>query len=131
MAYRFLADVVVVLHLSFVLFVALGGLLALRWPRVAWLHLPAAVWGVAIELGGWICPLTPAENRLRRLGGEGGYGGGFVESYVVPLLYPHALTRAQQVALGLSVLVLNVAVYGLWLRRRARRRRAGSGRASG
>jgi hypothetical protein len=111
MAYRLLADLVLVLHLAFVLFVALGGLLALRWRRAAWVHLPAASWGAVVMFTGWICPLTPFEKELRGLGGEAGYPGGFVEHYVVSLLYPAGLTRGVQVALGLGVILLNVAVY--------------------
>lgn len=124
MHYRFLADAVLVVHLAFVLFVVLGGLLVLRWPRLAWVHLPAAAWGALIEFAGWVCPLTPLENRWRRLGGGAGYEGGFVETYVLAALYPEGLTREVQVALGLAVLVVNAAVYFVWWRRR-RRRRAG------
>ncbi|HVF60626.1 MAG TPA: DUF2784 domain-containing protein [Thermoanaerobaculia bacterium] len=121
MLYRFAADGVLVLHAAFVLFVVLGGLLVLRRPRLAWVHLPAAAWGAAIEFWGWICPLTPLEQALRRRGGEAGYSGGFVEHYVVALLYPQGLTRGLQLALGLFVLAVNLAVY-LWVWRRARRR---------
>jgi hypothetical protein len=119
--YRLLADVVVVVHLGFVVFVVLGGLLVVRWRRLAWLHLPAVVWVIALELAGWICPLTPLENRLRRAAGGGGYEGGFVEHYLVPVLYPDVLTRRLQVGLAVLVLSVNVAVY-LWivLRWRAR-----------
>ncbi len=124
MLYRLLADLVVVLHVGFVLFVVLGGLLALRWPRAAWLHLPAAIWGAAIEFVAGICPLTPLENRLRRLGGEAGYSGGFVEHYVLPVLYPAGLSRGVQLALGAVVVVLNVAVYAVvwrrWRRKKSR-----------
>jgi hypothetical protein len=124
MLYRWLADLVVVLHFGFVLFVVGGGLLALRWPRLARVHLPTAVWGVLIEFGGWLCPLTPLENWLRRRSGGAGYSGGFVEHYVLPVLYPSGLTRGVQLALGLIVLVVNVAVYGYLLRHR--RLRAGA-----
>lgn len=118
--YRLLADLVVVVHLAFVAFVVAGGLLVLRWPRLAWAHVPAAAWGALIEFAGWVCPLTPLENDLRRLGGEGGYGGGFVERYLVGVLYPGGLTRAHQVALGLLVLAINGLVYWrLWRRSRA------------
>ncbi len=121
MFYRLLADLVVLVHFGFVLFVVLGGLLALRWPRAAWLHLPAALWGAGIEFAAGICPLTPLENHLRRLGGEAGYAGGFVEHYLLPVLYPDGLTRTVQLALGTFVLVLNLVVYAiLW--RRSRRR---------
>jgi hypothetical protein len=115
-----LADVVVGLHVGFVLFVLLGGLLVLRWPRVAWLHLPAAVWGALIEFAGWVCPLTPLENRLRRAGGTAEYAGGFVEHYLLPVLYPAELTRDVQYLLGACVVVLNAGVYW-WLLRRFRR----------
>jgi hypothetical protein len=123
MLYRLGADAVLLLHFSFVLFVVLGGLLALRWPRAAWVHLPAAAWGAGIELMGGICPLTPLENRLRRLGGEAGYPGGFVEHYVVSTLYPRELTHDIQLALGVLVIAVNVAIYA-WVWRRARRRAA-------
>ncbi len=119
MPYAALADAVVAAHLGFVVWVVLGGLLVLRWPRLAWLHLPAAVWGALVELAGWTCPLTPLENHLRTLAGDDPYGGGFVEQYLVPVLYPGALTRELQWALGIGVLLINAAVYGaLWARRR-------------
>jgi hypothetical protein len=111
MLFRILADATVAVHLAFVLFVILGGLLV-AWRRwIAWLHLPAAVWGAWIEFAGWICPLTPLENWLRRQGGGEVYTSGFVEQYVVPVLYPSALTRELQWALGGLVVVINVAVY--------------------
>jgi len=118
--YRWLADGVALLHLAFVLFVVLGGFLVLRWPRLAWLHLPAAVWGALIEFGGWICPLTPLENRLRRAAGGSGYEGGFLDRYIFGLLYPEGLTRIHQLVLGVLVLLLNTAIYGYltWRRRR-------------
>lgn len=117
MIYRVLADVVLVLHLGFVLFVVLGGLVAVRWPRVAFLHLPAAIWGVLIEYTGWICPLTPLENSFRVRGGEAGYSGGFIEHYIQPVLYPGGLTRSTQIVLGTLVLILNVAAYTIILAR--------------
>lgn len=118
--YVFLADAVVVTHVGFVLFVLLGGLLVLRWPRLGWVHLPAAAWGVWIEASGWVCPLTPLENWLRRRGGGDGYTSGFVEHYVVPLLYPAALTRELQWVLAAVVVLVNMAVYALVLYRRGR-----------
>ncbi|HEY9422909.1 MAG TPA: DUF2784 domain-containing protein [Thermoanaerobaculia bacterium] len=122
MLYRILADLVVVLHFGFVLFVVFGGLLAFRWPRVAWFHLPAAAWGAGIEFLQGICPLTPLENHLRHLGGEGGYSGGFVESYILPAMYPEGLTREVQLAIGIFVVALNAAIYAVVFRRRLRRR---------
>jgi len=122
-SYRALADFVVVAHLAFVAFVVFGGLLVLRRPWLAWLHLPAAVWGVMIEFAGWMCPLTPLENAFRVRGGEAGYSGGFVEHYLLPVLYPAGLTRGVQLVLGSIVLALNLAVYGAVIaRRRARTR---------
>lgn len=119
MIHRFLADAVLVLHLGFILFVVLGGLVVLRAPRLAWLHLPAVVWGACIEVFGWICPLTPLENRLRALGGEDGYAGGFIEHYLTALIYPAGLTRNLQFLLGMLVVAINLAVYlRLWQRRR-------------
>ncbi len=122
MIYRIGADAVVALHFAFVVFVAIGAFAVLRWPRLAWAHVPAAIWGAGIELAGGICPLTPLENRLRRLAGEAGYSGGFIEHYVMPVLYPGALTRGVQIALGVSVVAVNLAVYG-WLVARRRRGR--------
>jgi hypothetical protein len=118
---RLLADLLVLVHFAFIVFVVAGGLLVWRWRRTAWLHVPAAVWGALIELRGWICPLTPLENHFRRLAGRAGYAGGFIEHYVFPIVYPSGLTPRVQVALGLAVVALNVAMYG-WLivRRRAR-----------
>jgi hypothetical protein len=113
-----LADLVVVIHFCFVLFVILGGLLVLRWPRLAYLHLPAATWGVLIEFAGWVCPLTPLEQSLRLKAGEQGYSGSFIEHYVLPLLYPSALTRTIQVVLGIIVIAVNLGIYGYLLRRR-------------
>jgi len=115
--YRFLADTLLLLHFAFVAFVLFGGLLLLRWRRMVWLHMPAALWGVAIMFGGWICPMTPLENRLRRLSGESGLEGGFIEHYMLPLSYPAALTRGVQVTLGVLALVLNLSIYFLWYRR--------------
>ncbi len=117
MIYRALADLVLLVHLAFVLFVVLGGLPVLAWPRLAWLHIPAAVWGVLIEYTGWICPLTPLENSIRTRGGEAGYSGGFIQHYVQPVLYPAGLTRPTQVVLGSLVLILNIVAYGLVISR--------------
>lgn len=114
------ADLVASLHFAFVVFVLLGGLLVVRWPRWAWLHLPAVAWGVSIELMGWLCPLTPLENRLRNEAGLAGYEGGFVEHYLLPVLYPESLTRSVQIVLGLLVLLINVGLYGSMLRKRGR-----------
>jgi hypothetical protein len=118
MVYRILADVVVLVHLSFVVFAVLGGLLVLRWKRCLWMHLSAVAWAAAIEFGGWICPLTPLENWLRMRSGTPGYGVGFVEHYLLPVLYPASLTRGSQIALGVGVLLVNVAIYR-WVWRRA------------
>ena len=112
MLFLLLADLVVILHLSFVLFVVFGGLLVLRWPRLAWVHLPAAAWGAAVEFAGWICPLTPLEQWLRVEGGGLGYGSDFIERYVLPVLYPAGLTHNVQLVLGIVVVVINAAVYG-------------------
>lgn len=115
-----LADGVVLLHVAFIAFVVLGGLLCLRWPWLVLLHLPAWAWGAYVELSGGLCPLTPLENRLRAAAGEAGYRGGFVEHYLLPLIYPAALTRDVQLLLGGAVIALNLAVYA-WLLWRWRR----------
>jgi hypothetical protein len=116
--YRALADLVLVVHLAFVVFVVLGGLLVLRWPRLAWLHVPAAIWGVLIEYTGWICPLTPLENSFRIEGGEAGYSDGFIQHYIQPLLYPAGLTSFTQVVLGSVALILNLTVYAVVIARK-------------
>jgi hypothetical protein len=122
MAYRVLADLVVVIHLLFIVFVVLGGLLVLRWRWLAAVHVPAALWGALIELAGGICPLTPIENALRDAAGASGYTGGFVEHYLLPVVYPPALSRAVQLALAAVVVAVNATVYGrLWSTARARR----------
>ncbi len=114
MWYGFLADVVVLVHFLFVLFVILGGFIVLRWIAVAWLHLPAVAWGAYVEITGRICPLTPLENWLRFQGGEAGYHGDFIVEYLVPLLYPTGLARDVQLLMGGLVLLLNSGVYA-WL----------------
>lgn len=120
--HHLLADLVVALHLVFILFAVGGGLLALRWPRVVWLQLPAVLWGAFVEVTGRVCPLTPLENALRRAGGEADYAGGFVAHYVVPLVYPAALTREAQLALAVALVAVNALVYAaVWRRRRASR----------
>jgi len=116
--YPLLADLVLIVHLAFVVFVLCGGLLVLRWRWVAWLHLPAVAWGAFVEFSGWICPLTPLENWLRAQAGEADYDGDFVLRYLLPMLYPEALTHDIQVVLGALVLVVNLAIYG-WLWRRS------------
>ena len=115
MLYRALADTVLVAHFAFVLFAVLGGLLALRWRRVLWLHLPAVAWGLLVQLVNWDCPLTPLENYFRRLGGEAGYAGGFIEHYVHATLYPEQITHALRFGLGLVLLAVNLAAYSLVL----------------
>ena len=124
MLYGLAAEAVVAFHFVFVLFVVLGGLLVWRWPRVAWVHLPCAVWGALVEVTGVICPLTPLEKWLRESAGLAAYEGGFIAHYIVPLLYPAGLTRGIQLALAVFVVGLNLAVYVGWWRARRRRRSA-------
>jgi hypothetical protein len=118
MLYRALADLVLLLHLAFIVFVVLGGLLAFRWRWAPAVHVPAAAWGAAVELFGWICPLTPLENALRRKGGGIGYSADFIEHYLVPLIYPSELTRNVQLVLGAIVVAVNVLVYARLILRR-------------
>jgi len=120
MWYRAAADVVLVLHFLFVVFVVLGGLLALRWPRLAWIHVPIALYGAIIEFAGFTCPLTPLENWLRQRGGEAGYAGGFIEHYIMAAIYPAGLTREVQLTLGIAVLAINAVIYAIWWKRRRR-----------
>lgn len=128
MIYRVLADLVVLLHFAFILFVVVGGLLVWRWRRVAWAHLPAAVWGTLIMVVGWTCPLTPLEHLLRARGGEAGYAGGFIAHYIEPVIYPGGLTPGMHMALGTGVVVLNLPIYWRMARRLSA---AGRGRGSG
>ena len=114
-----MADVLVLVHVAFVVFVTLGGLLVLRWPRVMWLHVPAAVWGVLVEFTGWICPLTPLENRFRAAADER-YQGDFIAHYILPALYPEGLTRGDQLLFGGIALGVNAAIYALVYRRHRR-----------
>jgi hypothetical protein len=117
-----LADLVVLVHFAFIVFVLFGGLLALRWPRAPWIHLPAVVWGAAIEFFGWICPLTPLENSLREASGRAEYAGGFIEHYLIPLIYPAELSRELELILGFGLVILNLVVYFVvWRRRRGAR----------
>lgn len=120
MLHRTLADLVVVAHLGFVAFAALGALLALRWRWIPWLQLPAVAWGVFVEFAGWPCPLTPLEIALRRAGGGAGYDEGFVEHHVLPVLYPGDLTRELQMGLGVALLGANALAYGIVWRHRSR-----------
>ena len=112
MIYRLFADFVVLIHLAFILFATLGGLLVLKYPRSALLHLPALLWAVLISLAGWVCPLTPLENWLRERGGAVGYDTSFIEHYILPIIYPGELTRRVQIFLGLLVLIINLGIYG-------------------
>jgi hypothetical protein len=116
--YHVAADAVVVLHLGFVVFVLFGGLFVLRWPALRWAHLPAAAWGIVIEFGGWMCPLTPLEIVLRRRAGSAAYQGDFVAHYIFPVLYPAGLTRTWQLALGVGALAINALIYALVVARR-------------
>ena len=119
MIYGILADIVVLVHAAFVLFAVFGGFLVLRWRRLAWLHIPAVLWAALAEMAGWICPLTPLENLLRHRAGNVIYHSDFIEYYLMPVLYPAALTQELQMALGLAVLFINVSVYvWVWHKRR-------------
>jgi hypothetical protein len=117
-AFRLSADAIIVIHVGFVLFVLFGGLLAFRWPWIPWLHVPAAVWGAAVEYADWICPLTPIENYLRERAGLAAYPGDFMEHVVLPLLYPARLTRGIQILLGSLALAVNGLVYWHLIRTR-------------
>ncbi len=116
MVYQALADFVLIVHLAFVIFVVLGGLLVLRWRQLAWAHVPAFLWGALVEFTGWVCPLTPLENWLRQKGGGLAYRTDFIQHYILPVLYPAILTRGLQIFLGLLVVTVNLGLYGwiLW-----------------
>ena len=112
MAHNLLADLVVIVHFMFVLFSLLGALLVIRWRKMMWLHLPAALWAAGVEFSGKICPLTPLENWLRVRGGGAGYAGDFIGQYLLWLLYPSGLTRGVQIILGAVVVAINIGIYG-------------------
>lgn len=118
MVYSLLAGVVLVIHFLFVLFVVFGALFVFWKPWIAFIHLPIAIYGILIEWVGWICPLTPLENFLLRKAGRSGYEGGFVEQYILPIIYPAELTRGVAISLGVLVLVINLVIYGIYLFRR-------------
>jgi len=122
MTHRLLADATVAFHFAFIAFVVLGGLLVVRMPRVAWLHVPAVAWVVWLELTGAICPLTPLENLFRERAGQAGYEGGFIDHYLIPVIYPVGLTPQIQTMLGIAVLVVNLVPYALAVRRWRRAR---------
>jgi hypothetical protein len=121
--YNVLSDVIVSVHFLFILFVICGGLLVIRWPRVAFVHLPAAVWGAIVEIFGWICPLTPLENHFRDLAGKTLYSGDFVARYLLPVIYPENLTTTIQQFLGCLVIVVNIILYTIAIRKHLNERR--------
>jgi hypothetical protein len=122
MFYRLSADLVLIVHLAFILFVVLGGFLVLRRPRLMWLHLPAVVWGALSEFFGILCPLTTLETMLHKLGGESGYEGDFIAHHITAVIYLSGLTRGMQIALGFGTILLNMAIYGYWLLRKRQSR---------
>ena len=113
--YLFLADLVVVIHFIFIIFVLFGALLEMKWLWVIWVHIPAIVWGISIEVFGWVCPLTPLEQWLRAQAGSVTYDLSFIEKYLVPIIYPSILTRELQYVLAFIVILINIVIYGyLW-----------------
>lgn len=115
--YNIFVDVIVVVHFLFVAFVVAGGLLVIRRPRIAFIHLPAAMWGAFVEFFGWICPLTPLENHFRNLAGNSSYSGDFIVSYLIPVIYPENLTTTIQQILGGSVIAVNIIIYSIVVRK--------------
>ena len=122
MIYSFLADLLVVFHLVFILYVIAGALLIFTWPKTLWIHLPSCFWGMTVEFTGWICPLTPWEIQLRRLAGEEGFSRSFIEQYLIPMIYPSGLNREIQMLMGSIVLIVNLSLYTLILIKRRKRK---------
>ncbi len=120
MIWRALADLVILIHFAFIVFVIVGGFFANRWRWLPWVHLPAIAWAVVLEFLGWICPLTPLENLLRQASGEAGYAGGFLEHYLVQVVYPVGLTPEIQTYIGIGVLLINGIAYSVVWRGRPR-----------
>ena len=115
--YNVLANAIVLAHFLFIAFVVGGGLLVIRWPRIAFVHLPAAVWGAVVEIFGWVCPLTPLENHFRFLAGDSSYGGDFIARYLIPIIYPENLTTTIQQVLGGLVIAVNIIFYTIAIRK--------------
>ncbi len=124
MLYSILSRLIVLLHFAFILFVLFGALLVLKWPKIAWLHVPLALWGIIVEYFNFICPLTPWENHFRKLAGSTVYESGFIAHYIIPLMYPEALSRNLQFILGSVVLLINCLIYGIRIRRLIIKRKA-------
>ena len=123
--YGVLAELTVLVHLGFIIYVIFGGLLAIRWPRSIWVHLPVLIWGVGVELTGWVCPLTPLENHFRAQAALQGYQGGFIEHYLIAVIYPAGLTRQVQIGLGAALFAFNIVIYAvIWRAARAQRGRS-------
>ena len=123
MGWRLAADATLLVHFAFILFVIFGALLLFRFPRMVWVHLPAAIWGAYVELAGKICPLTILENVFRSAAGQSGYSESFIEHYIFPVVYPAGLTRTIQLTLGVAVLLINLGLYACWLLRRRKTRK--------
>ncbi|MFP3874390.1 MAG: DUF2784 domain-containing protein [Thiohalophilus sp.] len=121
MLYLLLAELTVLAHFLFVVFVTVGGLAVLRWPKLAWLHLPALLWGIYIQFSGGYCPLTPLEKTFRQLAGMNTYEGGFINHYLIPIIYPPGLTYEMQIMIGIVLIVFNVLIYSLVVYRQRRR----------
>lgn len=123
MFYLLLVEITILLHFLFVLFVAAGGLLLLRWPRLVWLHMPMLLWGIYIQFSGGYCPLTPLEKYFRQMAGMQTYEGGFINQYIMPILYPRGLTHEMQIVIGVVLVFINVIYYSLFLYRRRRKQK--------
>ena len=126
MVYRLISDLIVITHFAFIIFVITGALIALKWKRIILLHIPAVIWGAVVEYSGWICPLTPWENYFRDLAGERVYRGDFIGNYLLPVIYPPALTDEIQIVLGSTVIIVNVLLYGIFIYRITRAKTPGS-----
>ena len=116
MQYRIAATAVALFHAAYILFVVLGGLLVIHRRKLAWIHVPAAMWGILVEFGGLYCPLTDIENSLLRRAGAAGYSGGFIAHYIFAIIYPTGLTRGMELAIGVFVLAVNALIYARVLR---------------
>jgi len=122
MFFSLTADLVVLIHFAFICFVVVGGFLAVKWKWLAFLHIPCALWGILIEFYGWVCPLTPLEQYLRKAGGSAGYSGGFIDHYITSIIYPSGLTREMQIIMGILVILINITAY-TWVIIRYRKRK--------
>ena len=114
--YEFFANLTLIVHLIFILYVVFGGLIFFIFSKTIFIHPPALLWGIYIELTNSVCPLTYLENWFLYQGGLTTYSNDFINNYLFPIIYPEGLTAEIQIYLGVSLIVINILIYGLILK---------------